>query len=432
MMECQSTDSGGSEDVSESLSNESLGHDSGDNSALTSGWQQSCLEQVPAVLPCCQTEQMSVTGCQLDLQTANEAQMIVSFCDSKQQPPELCTDANQELEQIDNDEILQFKEQSKVLGTVSSEDLSAQVSTSAILEHRADIADEKLRKSSRPSQSCGNLLVNTSLSVNNYNIVSESDNTQQGLTLISGEIYCETTGSNSQEKCSNDEFEQENVIGYSHEPLNDCQVYSKQLDEQNADDDLVEQLLQEIDTFGQSPDLCNSDRSQIGHQTDDGSFLQEQESEECDQLSEDRNNDKFSLHQDNQDRDSQLLDGSNSESQLSDCGTSETDMSSQRSVNEGVAIYTADQIMPDQLPAAYNVLVHRYLLLRQHRSEQLAIERQMEEDHRALSARLSSVTVERDRYLRKLEEFEDFSLADLEEVKQVGDFEMLTYNCMCN
>lgn len=429
MMECQSTDSGGSEDVSESVSNESLNHDSGDNSTLTSGCQQSCHEQMPAVLPCGQAEQMSVTGCQLDLQTANEAQMIVSFCDSKQQPPELYTDANEELEQINNDKIPQPKEQSQLFGSVS-EDLSVLVSTSAILEHRADMGDEELQNSSHPSHPCQNLLINTSLSVNNYNIAGESDNIQQGVTLLSDEIHCETSR-NTQEKCSNDEFKQDKV-GYSHEPSSECHVYSNQLHQQDADDDVVEQLLQQIDTFGHSPELCSSDRSLADHQADDRRFLQEQENEECDQLSEHHSNDELSPHRDNHSRDSQLLDGSNSGSQLSDGGASETDNSSQNTVNEGIAIFTAEQIMPDQLPAAYNVLVHRYLLLRQHRSEQLALQRQMEEDHQAISARLASVIVERDRYLTKLEEFQDFSLADLEEVKQVSDFSMLIYNHACN
>lgn len=426
MMECQSTDSGGSDSISESLSNDSLNHDLADNSAVTSGWQQSCLEQVPAVLPCCQTEQMSVAGFQLDAQTANEAQMIVSFCDSKQQLPELC----EEPDPINNDKIVQFEEQSQSLGSVS-DDLSVQVSMNAILELGADVAHGKPQKSSHPSHSCEGLLINAGLSVSNSNIVGEGDSIQRGVAMTTGQIRSETNNlpfKNSEEKLSNDERGKDD---YRPESSNECHIFSEQLHQES--DDVVEQLLQEIDSFGQSPVPCSSDQSLIDRQTDDQCFSPGRESEECDRSTEQHSNAKSSLHEDYQNKDRQLVDGSSSESQLSDGGgTSETDTSSQNTANEGVAIFTAEQITPDQLPAAYNVLVHRYLLLRQHRSEQLAIQRQMEEDHQAISARLASVVVERDRYLRKLDEYEDFSLADLEEVKQVSDFEMLIYNCACN
>src|SRR6218665_474273 len=429
MMECQSTDSGGSDSVSESLSNDSLNHDLADNSAVTSGWQQSCLEQVPAVLPCCQTEQMSVAGFQLDAQTANEAQMIVSLCDSKKQLAELC----EEPDPINNDKIVQFEEQSQSLGSVS-DDLSLQVSMNAILELGADVAHGKPQKSSHPSHSCEDLLINAGLSVSNSNIVGESDSIQRGVAITTGQIRSETNNlpfKNSEEKLSNDERGKDD---HRPESSNECHVLSEQLHQENDDDDdVVEQLLQEIDSFGQSPVPCSSDQSLIDRQTDDQCFSPGRESEECDRSTEQHSNAKSLLHQDYQNRDRQLVDGSSSESQLSDGGgTSETDTSSQNTANEGVAIFTAEQITPDQLPAAYNVLVHRYLLLRQHRSEQLAIQHQMEEDHQAISARLASVVVERDRYLRKLDEYEDFSLADLEEVKQVSDFEMLIYNCACN
>lgn len=117
----------------------------------------------------------------------------------------------------------------------------------------------------------------------------------------------------------------------------------------------------------------------------------------------------------------QVTECSDSEQYTSSCSTSDskTEIDYDCLFNSDGVLLSAADLSHDELASTFDSLVNKCFLLQKKIEKQIAVQQKIEEDASDLNAQLDSVTVERDEYLTKLNKFEELSLGDSEEVKQL-------------
>lgn len=118
---------------------------------------------------------------------------------------------------------------------------------------------------------------------------------------------------------------------------------------------------------------------------------------------------------------------SDSEQYTSSCSTSDskTEIDYDCLFNSDGILLSAADLSHDELASTFDSLVNKCFLLQKKIEKQIMVQQKIEEDASDLSAQLDSVTVERDECLTKLNKFEELSLGDSEEVKQVCGLKLL-------